>query len=226
MGSDTYDVDKTLREGLASIKSAENSTLAKTPAPAEPDGASAASFHSYNRTDAASYAVKYALTYNSGQFMSWAPYGGDCVDFASQCIWYGLGGREVSAFGYAPPMNALWNMASDGNPKTSSFVSMSAFYAMINTGYPETTPHLSGDCYAQGGVANASPGDIIQIFNGSKWFHTYVVCSVTGSPGERTPLDIQVCAHNSDIQNVNFYTQWAQGHPNAYRLIKINGAYC
>jgi hypothetical protein len=102
---------------------------------------------------------------------------------------------------------------------------MSAFHAMMNTDYTEATPHLSGDCYAQGGVANASPGDIIQITNGSKWFHTYVVCSVSGSSGARTPSDIQISAHNSDIQNVNFYTQWAQGHPNAYRLIQIKGAY-
>jgi hypothetical protein len=227
LGSDSFNVDRTLQEGLASIEAAssKNTVLPKTPGPTEADDVSAKTFYAINREDAASYAFKNALTYNSAQFISWAPSGGDCMDFASQCVWYGMGGRETSASTCETPMTALWNMASDGNPFTSSFISMGSFYAMINTDYPETTSHLSGDCYAQGVVADACPGDVIQLYNGSGWFHTYVVCSVSGAPGSRMPSDIQISAHNSDIQNVNFYTQWAAGHPNAYRLVHINGAF-
>jgi hypothetical protein len=229
LGSDSFDVDRTLQNGLAMIKAAPttNNFLPKTPGPANSNDAAAlqTSFYPMNRSDAAAYVFKYALTYNSDQFISWASSGGDCADFGSQCVWYGLGGRDLSPTGYKPSMNALWHMASDGNPYTSSFISMGSFYAMINTDYPTTTPHLSGDCYVQGSIADAAPGDIIQIYNGSNWFHTYVVYSVSGLAGSRMPSDIQICAHTADLQNINFYTQWAQGHPNAYRLIKINGAY-
>lgn len=227
LGSDSYNVDKALQEGLVSIKAAagKDIILDKTPAITDNGSSSEISFHPINRTDAAAYAFKHALDYNSTQFISWAPYGGDCADFASQCVWYGMGGRETYPSAYEPSMIALWNMAADGNPHTSSFISMRAFYAMINTDYPAAVPHLSGDCYEQGSIANASPGDIIQIYNGSNWFHTYVVYSVSGISGARTPLDIQICSHNSDVKNVNFYTQWAQGHPNAYRLVHINGSY-
>lgn len=227
LGSDSYNVDKALQEGLARISAAstENNMLDKTPTKSNSGTSSKVSFHPINRADAAAYANKYALDYNSAQFISWSSCGGDCADFASQCAWYGMGGRQTAPSSYEPPMLALWNMAGDGYPQTSSFISMSAFFAMINTDYPATVPHVAGDCYEQGAVATAAPGDMIQLYNGSDWFHTYVVASVKGVEGSRTPSDIQISAHNSDIQNVNFYMQWAQGHPNAYRLIHLNGVY-
>ena len=49
----------------------------------------------YNAAAAATYARIYAMNYNSN-FPSYASQGGDCANFASQCIWAGFGGSNHS----------------------------------------------------------------------------------------------------------------------------------
>jgi hypothetical protein len=51
----------------------------------------------YNAAKAAQYAMQYtekSTTYNN-LFHSWIPSGVDCQNFASQCVWYGLGGQNL-----------------------------------------------------------------------------------------------------------------------------------
>ena len=49
-----------------------------------------------NTSRTVQYADWYATSYNS-KFPSYANYGGDCQNFASQCVWYGLGGTDTVA---------------------------------------------------------------------------------------------------------------------------------
>ena len=73
------------------------------------------------------------------------------------------------------------------------------------------------------GIANAEPGDIIQIDikgNGS-YDHSYVVVSVTGVAGSRTQSDIIVSSHTTDHAMVVLYS--ATGGISYLRTIHITG---
>lgn len=137
--------------------------------------------------------------------------GGDCVTFASQCIWYGLGGVDdySSIYNLDWPMinvntNTSRNWYQKGTVCTSdgahAWIASDALKAnVVSGGY-----HIDGlNGYSYSGVASASVGDIIQVDgNGDNVYdHSYVVVSVTGVIGSRTISDITVCCHTPDRSN-------------------------
>ena len=168
-----------------------------------------------------SYANTYATTYNS-LFTSYA--GADCQNFASQCLWYGLGGVNSSA-----AINALnhpmvtsgsnarkWYRNSTGTSvdPLNHWITVESFDDMISSSGSNSIG-LQGSVAS--GYASAGVGDIIQIdWNGDGWYdHSVVVVLVHGYAGSRTKAQIWVCGHTDNVacmqlsaiaQGVNYRT--------------------
>lgn len=138
----------------------------------------------YNREAAVEYANRYALSPNP-QFYNFENIGGDCTNFASQCIYAGSG-----VMNYTPTFG--WYYISVNN-RTPSWTGVNELYRFLvsNTGKGP-----------QGEVVTLSQieiGDIIQLnFSNDDGFdHTPVVTSV----GNRTPQTILVAAHTFNAKN-------------------------
>ncbi|MBQ1506065.1 MAG: amidase domain-containing protein, partial [Erysipelotrichales bacterium] len=170
-----------------------------------------------NTSRTVQYADWYATSYNS-KFPSYANYGGDCQNFASQCVWYGLGGTDTVAkiSSHAVPMvysgsNAIkWycgNTYWDYDP-LKHWTVVGDFQDMI-------ADSTSGQNGLYGtvwfGYQYASVGDVLQVdfdADGS-YDHSYVVVAVEGTDGSRSKSQIWVSCHSpsyshkklSDISN-------------------------
>jgi hypothetical protein len=173
-------------------------------------------------TKFASYARAYATSYNT-LFYS---YSSDCQNFASQCVWYALGGTNNST----AISDKEWPMI-DGTGdhawyQTSLFqcdpghhwTSVEAFDDCVLAG-SSTTIGLDGTVTS--GVAYAKVGDIVQVdYTGDGTFdHSYVVVSVSGTDGSRTLSNITVCAHTTDRSDTVLQNITVSG--NVYRTVHI-----
>ena len=154
------------------------------------------------------YINSYTYTNNS-LFSNFSSWGGDCQNFASQCIWYAVGGANNSTAingHYAPMMtggsnNRKWY--SDGNYQydpACNWIDVDCF-----ANYIAAYTSASGGLYGQiiSGCAYAKPGDIIQIDtdgNGA-YEHSVVVYSVTGTYGARGVNNITIAEHSPNQMN-------------------------
>ncbi len=158
-------------------------------------------FTPYDTEKAVAYAEKYALSYNP-LFFSYKGLGGDCQNFASQCVWAGLGGKNTATAVdlKLPPMvrsgPRAWyqNNTTDHDPY-GRWIAVQPFSDYILSGQV-------GDLGLVGtvtdGLANAATGDLIAISDGKRWFHIYFVVAHTGVQGMRTTKDLWVSAHTTD----------------------------
>lgn len=175
------------------------------------------------------YAKKYAGSNRSSLFCDYTTMGGDCQNYASQCIWYGLGGVESSTAvnNYNFPMvgpsssNRRWYNDRPGN-HTGSWTVVGSFADYVVAG---DTSFVGLYGTVTNGVANAQVGDIIQIrkIGETSFCHSYVVISVTGSAGRRTADNIWVCAHTKDVSNVILSGQVDSTY--VYRTVHVGGIY-
>ena len=170
-----------------------------------------------------SYANTYAISYNP----LFEAYDADCQDFASQCLWYGLGGNNTasSIAACAEPMvtaginsrkwyrkKPLWQYDPNCN-----WITVESFDDCINAS-SSVTYGLQGTVST--GIASAQIGDIIQMdFDGDGWYtHSVVVVAVTGTSGSRTTSNIWISGHTTDMSSVCMNTVSCS----AYRTIHIN----
>ena len=165
----------------------------------------------YDRVDALMYIITYDGSARNPRFYDYSAIGGDCQNFGSQCIWYGLGGVNDASMidgKYFP-------MVDNGKTDPRSWYSTSIKYDTPNTyvwtgvdhfddyiddsGYNIQGPY--GTIYS--GIAYAERGDLIQIRanSTSDYHHTYVVYGVQGTAGSRTKDDIWVSSHTADRSN-------------------------
>ncbi|MBQ1430735.1 MAG: amidase domain-containing protein [Firmicutes bacterium] len=158
-------------------------------------------------------------SYNSN-FMAIA--GNDCQNFASQSIWYGLGGADDST----SINNKYWPMVASGPYSwygTKYAVSAKWSYCgdfgslIANTVANREGPH--GLVYS--GISKAQVGDIIQYskLNNSVWDHSFVVVAVTGTYGSRTASNITVCAHTNNRKDVLLSNYYVNSY--TYRTIHV-----
>ena len=142
----------------------------------------------YQRQSAVDYALKWALKQNP-DYYDFSKLGGDCTNFISQCIYSG---------------KVLMNYAENG-----------WFYANLNSRSPSWTGVNElwdfGVQNSGGGVrirecalSEVELGDIIQLSNGIRFYHTLIVTSFSGG--------IKVCAHDKNVRNVPLY---------AYNFVKL-----
>lgn len=171
------------------------------------------------------YALQYDGSARNPNFMDCTTIGGDCQNFASQCIWAGLSGETSSLSSAGTPMinptlagstGREWYIFPNGT-HSASWTSCTNFANYISSG-GTTTLGLYGHIFS--GVLYADAGDLIQIRDSSgSYSHTYVVVYVTGEAGERTPADIYVSAHTYDRAYELLST--IVDDPNVYRTIRV-----
>ena len=146
----------------------------------------------YNRQAAVAYAEKWALSRNPA-YLNFDTFGGDCTNFASQCLRAG-----------GCPMNYTkdtgWYYASAGD-RAAAWTGASYLHSFLmrNKGRGPAAVPVS--------LPRLEPGDLIQLHNGKAYYHTLVVVGFY----EEIPL---ICAHTDDSfrrpLNTYFYLS-AQG---------------
>lgn len=131
----------------------------------------------YNREAAVAYARKWALSRNPAYY-DFSKLGGDCTNFASQCIYAGAG-----VMNYTPVFG--WYYISSGK-RTASWTGVEFLYNfLINN--ESVGPHAH-----EAEEEEAMIGDIIQLGSQSgDFYHSPVITQVTPQ--------ILVAAHSYDV---------------------------
>jgi len=139
------------------------------------------SLSTYDREAAVAYARQWALSRNP-RYYDYDPLGGDCTNFASQCIHAGGG-----VMNYKPTFGWYYNSANDHSP---SWTGVEYLYNFL------TRRTGIGPVGREVDISRVQPGDISQFAGTSAHFsHTQVIVEV----GTRSSLDdILVCAHTYD----------------------------
>ncbi len=133
----------------------------------------------YNREAAVAYAQEWALNRNPAYY-DFENIGGDCTNFASQCIYAG-----AEMMNFTPVMGWYYRSASD---RTASWTGVEYLYNFL-VNNRSVGPH--GYVVPKSG---AMVGDIVQLGNSNgDFYHSPVIVSV--SPA------ILVCAHTFDAKN-------------------------
>lgn len=130
----------------------------------------------YNRTAAVDYARKWALDRNPS-FYNFEEIGGDCTNFASQCIYAGAG-----VMNYTPIMGWYYNSSYD---RTPSWSGVEYLYNFL------TTNKGVGPYARVVSATEVQPGDIVQLGTMTgDFYHSTVITAIT-------PI-ILVVAHTYD----------------------------
>lgn len=139
----------------------------------------------YNRAAAVAYAHRWAFARNP-RFYDYDPIGGDCTNFASQCIYAGTG-----IMNFTPVFGWYY---IDANQKSPSWTGVPYLFDFLTRRESSVGP-VGEDV----SMAQIQPGDLLQIsFDGIRYQHTPVVVAV-GDPA--TPKNILVAAHSDDADN-------------------------
>lgn len=134
----------------------------------------------YNREKAVAYAKKWALSRNPAYY-NFEYFGGDCTNFASQCLYAGSG-----VMNYRPDIGWYYRNPSDRAPAWSGVRFLYEF--LIN--------NKSVGPYALAvEQSKAEIGDLVQLGNADGvFYHTPVIISTDGG-------EILVAAHTFDAIN-------------------------
>ena len=152
----------------------------------------------YNREKVYDYAKKWAYSRNP-EYYNYDPVGGDCTNFASQCIFAGYGQMNYNK-------NNGWYYIN-GNNKSPSWTGVEFLYKFL------TSNKGDGPSGKKTTIDNLKIGDIIQLsFNGSQFSHSLVVVK-----NGRTTNDTLVATHTFD----NFGKKVADYNYQRYRCIHI-----
>lgn len=131
----------------------------------------------YNRIAVTEYAKKWAMKRNP-EYMDFENMGGDCTNFASQCIF--SGSRIMN---YAPVMG--WFYISSGN-RAAAWSGVEFLYNFI------TKNKGIGPYAAETNRAHIEVGDFVQLGDETgHFYHSPVVVGIT-------PQDILIAAHTYD----------------------------
>ena len=130
----------------------------------------------YNREKAVAYARRWALSRNPAYY-NFEEIGGDCTNFASQCIYAGAG-----IMNYTPTVGWYYNSASD---RTASWSGVEFLYDFLikNTSVGPFAREVSQN--------EILPGDIVQLGTLSgRFYHSPVIIE--------TEPEILIAAHTYD----------------------------
>ena len=149
----------------------------------------------YDRVKCVEYAKRYAYIRNP-KYYNFDRLGGNCTNFASQCLYAGLPVMNYSPLGW------YYNSADSRSP---SWTGVEFFYDFLTT---------NTGVGPQGKIVPLSQieiGDFIQLELNGDYFHTLVVCNLTNG--------VKICANSADsyLRPLNSY------YFTSYRIIKILG---
>ncbi|MDR3086224.1 MAG: amidase domain-containing protein [Christensenellaceae bacterium] len=131
----------------------------------------------YDRAAAAEYAETWALKRNPA-YMDFEHSGGDCTNFASQCIY--AGSRELN---FTPLYGWFYITASNRTPSWTG-VEFLRNFLVSNKGLGPYAQELPEEA--------AQPGDIVQLGNAQRFYHSPVVVKVENG-------QIYIAAHSVDV---------------------------
>lgn len=146
----------------------------------------------YDRESAVRYAHQWAYARNPAYY-DYEKLGGDCTNFASQCIFAGAG-----VMNHHKVKGWYYHNTNDKSPSWTGVEFLGKYLVRSATGPGPFAKEVS--------IAEIIPGDVIQLsFNGSQFQHTPVVVA-TGQPPR--PENILIAAHsiNCDNRPLNTYT--------------------
>ena len=136
----------------------------------------------YNRTAAVAYAHQWAYSRNPAYY-DYEEIGGDCTNFASQCLYAGTG-----IMNYTPTYG--WYYINP-NQKAPAWTGVQYFYNFITRNLPSQGPFA-----IQTDINQILPGDFVQLrFSEGEFAHTPVVVE-TGFPP--TLENTLIAAHSID----------------------------
>ena len=152
-------------------------------------------------------AVLYAHTWAMGRnpvFYNYDELGGDCTNFASQCLYAGGGVMNYTQdFGW---------YYIDANQKAPAWTGVEFLYNFLTRRTPSVGPRAQ-EC----ALRELQPGDLVQIsFDGAAFEHTPVVVSADRA---QSPEQVLVAAHSYDADNRPLSTYTYQ----ALRCLHITG---
>lgn len=153
--------------------------------------------YNYNRAAAASYAQKWAYGRNPA-FYDFSDIGGDCTNYASQCIYAGCGVMNTS-----PLFGWFYRSVND---RTPSWTGVEFLYKFLisNDGVGPFAKTVE--------LGEIRVGDIVQLGNGENFYHSPVVVGITRGK-------ILVAAHSYDVYGKDL----ASYNAASYRPIHIIG---
>ena len=139
----------------------------------------------YDRSAAVQYAHQWAYGRNPA-FYDYEHLGGDCTNFASQCVFAGSG-----VMNFTPTFGWYY---IDSNQKAPAWTGVPYFYNFLTRQGTSVGP-MGRPCMLE----ELLPGDVIQLsFKGEEFQHTPVVVAV-GNP--IAPENILLAAHSFDADN-------------------------
>lgn len=157
----------------------------------------------YNREAAVLYAHEWAYGRNP-RFYDYENLGGDCTNFASQCLYAGGG-----VMNYTPELGWYY---IDANQKAPAWTGVIFFYNFLTRSRSGVGP-VGREVPMQ----EIQPGDFIQLsFDGKDFQHTPIVVQ---SDHPQSPDDILLAAHSFDADNRPLSTYQYQ----AARFLHIDG---
>lgn len=129
----------------------------------------------YDRDAAVEHARRWALS-RDPRYYDFEELGGDCTNFASQCVFAGSG-----VMNHTPVLGWYYTSAND---RTASWTGVEYFYDFLigNRG--------AGPWAVEVSASQALPGDIVQLGGAGGFYHSPVIVAVTPR--------ILVCAHTYD----------------------------
>lgn len=158
----------------------------------------------YNRDAAIAYSNKWAMGRNPA-YTDFSPYGGDCTNFISQCLYAGS-----NVMNYKPTFG--WYYISSSN-RSPSWTGVVYFYNFLTTNkqkavFASVIP-----------IEQIELGDVIQLQSADgRYYHSLLVCQINGTPSVDSIL---VNAHDYDALHRPLFT-----YPYAdFRCLHINGVY-
>ena len=137
--------------------------------------------HPYNRQAAVAYAHRWAYHRNP-DFYSFDELGGDCTNFASQCLYAGAGVMDCT-----PTFGWYYNSQYSRAP---AWTGVQYFYNYLTRSRERPGP-VGRDVT----VDQIQPGDFVQLSFGAGFAHNPVIVAVNGPP---LPENILVAAHTDD----------------------------
>lgn len=160
----------------------------------------------YDRQAAVAYAHAWAYGRNPA-FYDYERIGGDCTNFASQCVYAGSG-----VMNFTPTYGWFY---IDANNKAPAWTGVEFFYNFMTRS--EAT---QGPVAVDADLSQMEPGDAVQIsFDGQHFSHTPVIVSVRRPV--RSPADLLVAAHSYDADFRPLSTYFFE----EIRYLHILGAY-
>ena len=140
----------------------------------------------YDRRAVVRYAHRWAYGRNPA-FYDYEEVGGDCTNFASQCVFAGSG-----VMNFTPDLGWYY---IDANQKAPAWTGVEYFWNFMTRREISQGP-VGVPCQ----LADLRPGDLVQLsFNGEEFQHTPVVVAV------RRPVlslnDVLIAAHSYDADN-------------------------